>query len=295
MILLFVSVTSMSIAESNPGNTGLAFLKIGAGGRAVGMGEAFTAISNDASATYWNPAGLASLSRSQLLFTHNTWFQGISHSYASFVFPVKTNYFGLSFLSTNVDGIELRVNPSTEPLYTIDAHDIMVGLSYARKYHNDLQLGVTLKYLYEKIYLESSYGVALDLGMIYHMPFERLSAGIVIQNLGQMSEFKEERLTLPTMAKVGLGYSLPADRYGRFTFVADIIQIFNANFHSHYGFEYELKNIFAIRVGYLAGYDERSVQGGLGIRLNRYLIDYAYVPFTSDLGNSHRISFGVNF
>jgi hypothetical protein len=34
------------------------FLKIGVGRRASAMGDAFVAISDDASALYWNPAGL---------------------------------------------------------------------------------------------------------------------------------------------------------------------------------------------------------------------------------------------
>ena len=295
VVLLMFFFANLCYAESNPGNTGLAFLKIGAGGRAVGMGEAFTAISNDASATYWNPAGLASMQRSQFMFTHNKWFQGITHGFASVAFNINENYFGLSFISNSVDGIERRVNPSTEPLYTIDAHDIMIGVSFAKKYHKNLQWGVTLKYLYEKIYLENTYGAALDLGVIYKTPVAGLNVGAVIQNLGTMSEFKEEKITLPAMAKVGASYTLPSEEYGAWTVVADLIQIFDANLHVHTGLEYELKKIIALRIGYLNGYEERTIQGGLGFKLKRYRIDYAYVPFSSDIGNSHRISFGFSF
>ncbi len=38
------------------------FLKIGVGGRASALGDAFVAIANDASALYWNPAGLSQFS-----------------------------------------------------------------------------------------------------------------------------------------------------------------------------------------------------------------------------------------
>ncbi|MBN1155568.1 PorV/PorQ family protein [candidate division KSB1 bacterium] len=294
-ILLSFYVVASSSAEVNSGNTGLAFLKIGAGSRAIGMGEAFTALSDDASATYWNPAGLASLQKAQFMFTHNTWFQDITHSCMAYTFGVKSHHIGLSFVSTHVDGIERRVNPTTDPLYTIDAHDIMVGISYSRKFRDDVHWGLTLKYLYEKIYLESSYGVAADIGILYHTPIQGLHLGAVIQNIGKMSEFKEESTTLPTWAKAGVGYSLPLNAYGRFTVVADFIQVFDAAFHAHFGLEYEIRRLFAFRIGYLTGYEERSLQGGFGMKLKRYLIDYAYVPFTSDLGNSHRISFGINF
>ena len=65
--------------------------------------------------------------------------------------------------------------------------------------------------------------------------------------------------------------------------------------HAHFGFEYEVLNAMALRVGYVTGYDERGIQGGFGLSFNRYLLDYAYTPFSSDLGNSHRISVGINF
>ena len=49
------------------------FLKIGVGGRAAALGEAFIAVANDASALYWNPAGLVQFEENQVMFSHNSW------------------------------------------------------------------------------------------------------------------------------------------------------------------------------------------------------------------------------
>ena len=49
-------------------NTGANFLKIGVGARAIGMGSAYTAVANDATAIYWNSAGLSRLSKRELSF-----------------------------------------------------------------------------------------------------------------------------------------------------------------------------------------------------------------------------------
>jgi len=75
----------------------------------------------------------------------------------------------------------------------------------------------------------------------------------------------------------------------------DVIKILDDRFHTNWGIEYELKHVLAFRFGYLTGYDERNFQAGAGLRFSRYRLDYGYVPFASDLGNSHRISLGIQF
>lgn len=47
------------------------FEKTEIGARALGMGRAFTAVADDASAIYWNPAGLCALERPELHVTHH--------------------------------------------------------------------------------------------------------------------------------------------------------------------------------------------------------------------------------
>jgi hypothetical protein len=48
------------------------FLKVGVGARAMGMGGAFVALANDATASYWNPAGLAQLREAEFSLVHKT-------------------------------------------------------------------------------------------------------------------------------------------------------------------------------------------------------------------------------
>jgi len=296
IFLIFITfIFTNSFADTYAGKTGLAFLQIGAGGRAVGMGEAFTAVANDASATYWNPAGIAVLDRSEFLFMHNKWFQDISHNYAAFTFSNGSHKFGLSYMSSTISGIERRTSPSSEPLGEFDTHDIMAGLSYARTWNNNLQYGLTLKYIYEKIYLESAYGVAVDLGIIYHTPVKHITIGAVIANIGKTSAFKNEEIKLPTTVKMGLAYELPIRLYGNALIAADILKVLDGAFYTNIGLEYDVKKMIALRFGYLAGYDERTFQGGFGLSFSHYRLDYGYVPFASDLGNSHRISLGIIF
>ena len=233
--------------------------------------------------------------KSEFMFTHNSWFQDISHDFFGYTFSRGSNAFGVSFISTKIGGIERRVKPSDEPLGYIDARDFMVGLSYARPLGEQLLMGITVKYLYEKIYLESSYGFAGDIGVLYGLPVEGLTFGLTVQNLGKMSELRTTATELPALVRSGFAYQLPQVGIGNALIAADVLKVIDGTFHVNMGLELLLKNIIALRGGYLTGYDDRGLQAGFGVELSRYRMDYAYAPFSSDIGNSHRISLGIVF
>lgn len=282
-------------AKSVAGKTGMAFLKIGVGGRAIGMAEAYTAVANDASATYWNPAGLAVLNKVELTFTHNRWLQDVSHNFFAIAFIKGKHHFGLSFISNNVEGIEHRVKPSAEPLGMVEAHDIAVGLSYARNIGERLRIGLTLKYLYERIFIESAPGVAIDLGCIYSPAWlTGLQFGLAAQNFGKMTKLKEKTIKLPQTIRLGAAYFIPKKLAGgQFLLAADAIKILDGNLHANFGCEFYFKQIFSLRGGYQTGWEEKGLNAGFGFAYARYALDYGYTPFSFDLGNSHRISFSV--
>jgi len=292
--VLIINFTTLAYSGDNPASTGLSFLKLGAGSRAVSMGEAYAAVANDASGTYWNPAGLVNLSGTELIFTHNKWLQDITNEFAALGFRAGKNAFGVSFMSNTIGGIERRVKASAEPLDVLNAHDIMFGLSYARGLGENLSLGTTIKYLYQKIYIESAAGLAVDVGLQYKTPLSGLKTGLVFQNFGFMSKLQEESTELPQTIRVGLVYQLPFQILsGEFLLAADWMKILKSTSHANFGFEYNFIKYFALRFGYQTSFEDKGIQGGFGVNFNRYRLDYAYVPFTSDLGNSHRISVGI--
>ena len=83
------------------------FLAIGVGGRALGMGSAQTAIANDVTAGYWNPAGLASMDYPQIALMHEEHFGSlVSYNYAAVAIPYGTDMsFGISVMRSSIDGI----------------------------------------------------------------------------------------------------------------------------------------------------------------------------------------------
>ena len=69
--LIFLLCVLGEVGEA--GTRGLSSLKIGVGGRVVGMGEAFSAVSVGAISAYWNPAGLIETDIHELVTAHNKW------------------------------------------------------------------------------------------------------------------------------------------------------------------------------------------------------------------------------
>ncbi|MDZ7265573.1 MAG: PorV/PorQ family protein [candidate division KSB1 bacterium] len=287
--VLLLIIIGNGVAGDNPAQSGFAFLKLGAGSRSAGMGEAMTAIVADASGTYWNPAGLAQMNGTELHFTHNKWLQGIANEFVAVGFRFGTNALGLSFMSNTITGIERRTQASTEPLATLSTHDILFGLSFARNWGSRVTYGVTLKYLYQKIYIESSNGIAADIGLQYQLPIAGLKAGLALQNWGYVTAMKNEKPRLPQTIRLGLGYFLAVPG-GNLIAAMDWVKIVDSSSHLNFGLEYNLMKYLSLRTGYQTGFNDKGMQVGIGLRVERYGLDYAYVPFASDLGNSHRVS-----
>lgn len=294
MIVILFS-TNFSVAQTgNAGATGLAFLKLGVGARAGGMGGAFSAISDDATATFWNPAGLT-YSRAQVAFTHTEWLQDITNEFLAITFPAFRGTLGLSFYANNVGGIERRLNPSEEPIGTVEANDVALGLSYATSISSSLKAGLTVKYLYEKIFIESAAGYAFDFGLILQPFSNPLQLAVVAQNFGSMDKLRAESINLPKTVRLGVSYLFALDGIGgKVLLAADGVKVIETDFRGSFGAELQFKSQLAVRVGYQTGLSRQAFGGGLGLKMNRYHLDYGFIPFDSNFGDTHRFSFALD-
>src|ERR1035437_2672128 len=127
------------------------FLKIGVGGRASALGDAFVAIANDASALYWNPAGMVQFKDDQVMFSHNIWVVDINHDFLGAVYHLdESNAFGISFISLSMQ--DMAVTTEYQPFGTgefFSFGDIALGVSYSRKMTDQFSFGGTVRYIEE--------------------------------------------------------------------------------------------------------------------------------------------------
>ena len=202
VIIIFIKVITIINnntlnAQSHGGIAG-EFLRWGVGGQAMGMGRAFVGKADDASAPYWNPAGLAYLDRIQTSLMSTYLFKGISHNYIGFVYPkvffflpstFKDRFvFGANIIWLYAGGIErweeagndFNHEKSEDFSWTETAALFSLG---CRVFDwPTLELGVTGKVLHRSL-LYTDYGGGLDFG-IRVRPFTKpLFLGLQVQNI----------------------------------------------------------------------------------------------------------------
>jgi hypothetical protein len=294
-ILMILVSSSLAFAQTGA-KIGLSYLKIGVDARAAAMGDAHTSVAKDASATFWNPAGLAGSGNNSIVLMHNSWLQDLNHEFAAIQFVNGTHNIAVSLNMMGVNGIELRDDTASEiPIGETQALNTYLGLSYATQVFGEWQVGAQAKYLYEKYYLFSADGFALDLGLKKENLFQDFSWGLVIQNLGKMSALKDESTQLPLMMRTGVDYLLPFQILeNRPLIAADVVYVLDDITTLNLGAEIPLASYVDLRLGYVLGRESQNITGGFGLNYGIFHIAYAFVPYSYDLGNSHRFSLKVD-
>ena len=294
--LLILFSTTVIYAQTGA-DVGMSYLKIGVDARASAMGDAYTSLAEDAAATYWNPAGLANASSNSIILMHNSWIQGVNHEFAAVQLFQGRHNVAVSLNMMFVSGIELRGERATDqPDGETSAHNVNLGITYATDIGANWKIGGQFKYLYEKYYLESAAGWAVDFGVMKKNILPDLSIGAVVQNIGSMGTLRNESTKLPLSLRTGVSYRLP----WRFLennplLAADFYYVNDDISRLGLGAEAGIYNNFVLRAGYIFGSESFGITTGLGVKFGSYNISYAFVPFQYDLGNSHRFSIAIMF
>jgi hypothetical protein len=293
-LLLFILLFSQ---RTWSGNAGLAFLKIGIDARAVAMGEAYSAVCNDAAATYWNPAGLAWATSNSVSIMHQVWLQDINHEFLSAHLFQGRHNIALAVNLIQIPDIALRgEQASEEPTGLSSATNMYLGLNYATVIGKDWSVGGQLKYVSEKYYLTAAEGIALDVGIRRRNILTNLDGGLSIQNLGKMNKLRSVATPLPLILRVGASYRLPWEvlHFNPLT-AADLYVADNNLSRLSLGIEAPVVQSVSLRAGYLVGGDSHRFTAGFGIQYGQANLAYAFVPYRYGLGQSHLFSFMIYY
>lgn len=282
IIISIIILGSVSYANG-PGTTGANFLKIGVGARAAAMGEAFTAVADDSTSLYWNPAGLTRVQGRELSAMYNVWFEGIGQGYVSVGFPLLGGTMALGTNYVSMGDLEGR-DESGNPTGAFQAYDLAVCVGFAGRL-GKLSLGLSGGMIRSTIAADSKSAFLSTVGGLFEIN-QSFSVGAVAQNLG--TKLGDD--PLPLILKVGLSLER-----GSFSLAADIGKSQDTDLYYCVGIESWIGNVVALRAGYRTGRDVGpGWTAGLGFKMGGFGLDYAYVPY-GDLGSTHRISLGIDF
>ncbi|MCD6318073.1 PorV/PorQ family protein [Candidatus Aerophobetes bacterium] len=279
-----ILIPGFSSYASDVGTTASNFLKIGVGARATAMGGAFTALADDGTALYWNPAGLAQIERTEISAMYNMWFQEVNQGYLSLAFPLLGGIAGLGANYMDMGKIEGR-DTEGNPTGDFGASDIQASLGYARNFSSKLMLGISAGMLQDTIAEDKKTAYLGNAGFLFK-PTELISVGLACQNIG--SKLGEDPLPLTYRGGIAL-------RLKSISIEADAVKPIDDDIYYCAGLEWLIGNILVLRGGYRTGQDVGSgISAGVGLRISKINLDYAYVPY-GDLGDTHRVSLEMKF
>jgi hypothetical protein len=285
------------------GTVGAQFLKIGIGARPIAMGSAFVSIADDATAVYWNPAGVARITRNVVNINHCDWIHDTAFSQAAYVFDPHylPGMFAFHVRSLYMPEQLVRTiyKPDGTPGYTFDNGDVAAGITYARSLTDKFSVGLTFNYIHSTLADVSANAYSFDFGTLYDTGFQSLRIGMAIQNIGTEMEFLERTAKLPTVFRVGMSMSVYESSQVRVLSAADFSHPPDNNERANVGTEVGYKDFLYFRGGYGFGYDAEGLALGLGFKVPTSLnseatIDYAFSDM-SYLGSIHRISIDFRF
>lgn len=294
--ILFLSLICSGIFAQSAGNSGLAFLKLGFGARNIAMSDLGVVAANDLSALNYNPSLLAVNNKTQLSFTHNSLFQDMNSEMFAGSFSALGLPIAIGINTTSIADIEIRTKPG-EAESKFSARYFASSISTAFKIVEKISIGATYKYLYENIFSDDASGYGVDFGVSYQSTIAGLTFGASIRNLGSMKELRSASTKLPTDFRLGTSYEFSL-RESKLDFTALAgFQKYTAqdDSHLHFGGEAVYDGMFALRLGFVTGYDSKNISLGFGVHWNGINLDFTHVPVKYGLGDSHIISFTYSF
>jgi len=308
IVLICIPIAIQAQDGDGQGGTRSPFSEFGFGARAMGLGNAYTALADDPTAVFWNPAGLDYIYQQSLTFFHASLYMGTNYDFLGYAYPtLDIGTFALGIARVGVDDI---VNTDAEfNVYDNFSFESYRGyLSYGLRIPWDLSVGASLKversgFSYTRQYRDdaNAIGVGFDFGLMYRPKFSTdaflrdWSVGLNIQNLfSPQIKHGDQPDALPLDLRFGLLRTVFISGGSELRFLLDLAKAPDSDMRFNFGGEYAFRKLGKARIGYnnLTG-----LQFGIGIEYSMFQVDYAYGNPSTDglLDPVHRFSLSINF
>ena len=259
--------------------------KNGIGARALAMGGAFVAVADDATATLWNPAGLAQLDDTRLAgMSTDLYGLGITHQYIGAVTTFANLGIGLGWERASIDGQLLDEGGVQGGTFTW-VEQAIVG-SLATNVLDVAMAGANVKYyLADNGLGEAASGFGFDLGLLVSLG-DMFVIGVNAMDLAGSTLSWDGGATdvISGLYKAGLAMKLADDRL---VLAADVDFDGSDLGDTHVGVEFQVIDELALRGGVVLtdNFQDYYFAVGAGINVAGLYVDAAYI-LEETLGNT---------
>jgi len=243
LITTILVFSSTGLAQSEAGSI---FLLIAPSARAGGMGEAHTAVADDAYASYWNPAGLGYLEGTELALMHVNWLPNLADDLAYDFFAMRKSFKNLGTLGGHIIYLDLGTQERTDgvgnALGEFSSYMFAFNLSYSAKISEKSSFGINAKISNQHLAKEgaggeigkgSSTDFGFDIGyMKKEFILRNLILGTTITNIGPKISFidRAQADPQPTNFTLGLNYKLIDSEFNKLSVVWDLNKLLVASY-----------------------------------------------------------------
>ncbi len=227
------------------GGAGVPFLLISPNARASAMGEAGVGLADDASAIFWNPAGLGFQTGEGGSMTHSPWlpqfgFSDLFYDYLNYKYNLEdVGTLGASVTFLNLGEFIRTGEDSPEEIGRWKAYEGAFTIGGGFKVTENFSLGLNLRYIRsalapfgtaEEQGSGTANAISFDVGTMFKENVEdigTISTGLSLSNVGPKIAYIDEAQAdpLPTTLRFGFGYEFKADEYNSLTYTVDFSRL----------------------------------------------------------------------
>ncbi|HOI29681.1 MAG TPA: type IX secretion system outer membrane channel protein PorV [Melioribacteraceae bacterium] len=253
-IIMILCVLTIGMAEKTfaQGEAAVPFLLLAPDSRAGGLGESGAGLADNSAAVFWNPAGIAFLTGSEVGFTHSNWLPmfnlDLFYDYATYRQYIEDLSGSLTASVTYMNyGEFVRTSSnSPDPIGTFRSFDAALTLGYATKLSNSWGLGFNFRVIHSRLAdkpteAEQGSGVAtsvsFDVGAMWRpevldLPLigdigNQFSIGFNLSNIGPKIYYIDQAQAdpIPTNFRLGIAARLFEDEYNSLTYTIDFSKL----------------------------------------------------------------------
>jgi len=306
--LCLISLMPLAAQNENAGTTGFDTLKLFYNARTTAMGGAVNGIPKNADALDFNPAAILEAGQRSVATSVMDHLVGSGGGSVSYVFP-KNRFaaYGASLRYWNSGSIDRTEISSTGELIetgeSFGAQNLVVSVTGARFISPALDLGGSVKFVYDSIDDVSASALLIDVGILHHTVNEKIKVGLSARNLGfQTSYYTDTKHgeSLPTTYTAGISMQMKESLLA----ALDLSKAAGENIVARVGIEHELNPALTLRGGFRSNAADYNLGGwlaytsglslGLGWKIRDFDLDYALASY-GDLGITNQLTLRYNF